>query len=270
MKVHRLALLCVTLVPGLLWPVTGSVSAQEIRGRVLDVTTEEPLAAAVVSVVGGDSTLLAMTLSDSTGAFLLRVPESGIGRLRVERLGYTTVESLPLDLAHLGAVPLEARLQPHPIELEGVTATARLRFNRNLEGFLRRQTHGFGRYAGPAKIAAMKPVDASQVLWHLSTRLMPDPDGGVRARAFRSGPYCYPRIYVDRNLINDRNSEGQPVAAQLDFHLSPQSIRAVEVYDKPYQAPPYFQEPDMADCPVVVIWTDYGFGLGSGSIIDNR
>lgn len=236
-------------------------SAQAVRGRVLDSATETPLSSAVIAAVEADSAILGMVLSDTAGMFVLTVPEGSNGRIRVERLGYATIESVPLQFDELEAVTLTVRMRPQPVELQGVTAVARLRrTNRNVKGFMRRQESGFGRYAGPTEIARIRPIHASQLLWLLSGRLQPGPGGRVVSR---NG--CNPRVYLDGNLIRDYTEGGEVGGVRIDSYISPQSVRAVEVYDNPHQAPARFQTPFMSDCPVVVIWTDYGFGLGEWS-----
>lgn len=256
----------------------GSVSAQEIRGRVMEVVSEAPLGSAVVTAIDADSTVVGLALSDSAGAFALTVPEDVTGRVRVERLGYTTVETVVLELGSLEAVPLEVRLRPQPIELEGVTGVARLELNRNVKGFLRRERTGFGAYMGPAEIAEIRPTTATNMLTRVPAGFVaPSPSGrGIlimtpwmrhgnqRSRNPRDRAipgYCDPTVYVDGALLDEGGS-------RLDAWVPAVSIRAVEVYRNPRQAPPYFQRSyfvDDPDCAIVLIWTDYGFGLGEWS-----
>jgi hypothetical protein len=48
----------------------------------------------------------------------------------------------------------------------------------------------------------------------------------------------------------------------INSYVSPDAILGIEVYRNPAQAPPEFQRPFMADCPIVLIWTNYSFGNG--------
>lgn len=204
---------CIRLLVFLLPLGPRLASGQQVEGRVMEVGTDAPITSAVVTALDADSTIVALALSDSTGRFILTVPEEVTARIRVERLGYTTVETVRLQLGQLDRIPLEVRLRPSPIELDGITAVARMQLNRNVRGFLRRQEHGFGRYAGPSEIARIRPVRSTDVLLPLSPRLVPDGDAGVKARTFPSiggSTYCNPRVYVDRHLINDLDSEGEP------------------------------------------------------------
>lgn len=141
--------------------------------------------------------------------------------------------------------------------------------NRNLAGFLKRQSNGFGRYLGPQEIAKIRPTSAFQILAKLyGARFLPGGrSGGVLAHGFGIGgkpELCNPRIYVDGEMIRDTiPSQGSRRGGiALDQNVMASSVRAVEVYRNPHQAPSEFQTGFMGDCPVVVIWTDYGFGLG--------
>jgi hypothetical protein len=234
--------------------------AQFIHGWVHDVTSEQPLLAVKVAVIGADGIPRAFTLTDSAGTFRLHAPANDTFRLRVERLGYATTMSVPLTLAASDSLRLEIRLKPMPLRLEGITATAKSRLNRNFDEFLRRQKNGFGRYAGPQEIARLRASSVTQVLWPLSGRLVPYGHGVRALRIPPAGPnaYCYPRVYVDGTPLP---ASGDSIAAPIDLDISPESLRAVEVYDNPHQAPAQFQVPFMEDCPVIVIWTDFGFGL---------
>ena len=48
---------------------------------------------------------------------------------------------------------------------------------------------------------------------------------------------------------------------RVESVVAARTVRAVEVYQRPSHAPPEYQRPFMPECPVVLIWTDYGFGL---------
>jgi Na+(H+)/acetate symporter ActP len=93
--VHRLLL---TTLPLFLLLNAGAASAQEVRGTVSDVTEGEPLAGALLALVDGDSLVRATAISDDAGTFLLRPPAGDSLRLRVQRIGYAALESVPISL----------------------------------------------------------------------------------------------------------------------------------------------------------------------------
>lgn len=254
----RLAPLSAACICWLLGPVPAA--AQQVRGVVLDATSEAPIEGALLTFVALDSTILAAAISDSTGRFLVAVLAGSSGRLRAQSIGYAEVVSVPLAFGESDDLTLEIRLRPRPIPVEGVTAVVELELNRRLRGFLRRQRDGFGRYLGPREIARARPSTASDLLWPLSGRLVPS-KAGVRAIVPGKDGYCNPAVYVDGNLINRQDMAGHNEPADVDANVSPQAVKAVEVYNRPYQAPARFQWPFMPDCPIILIWTGFELGI---------
>ena len=249
-------------------PAPGAATAQEIRGTVMDLTSDKPLADVLLSVLRADNAPAVFTLSDRAGAFVLRGFGTDSMRVRVEGLGYTPTESVVLALAPSDTLRLEIRLRPQPVELPEVVGTAGPKLNRNLEGFLKRQRNGFGRYLGSEEIAQIRPTNVLQVLGRLdAVRFVPGGvSGAVKARTIGSKgrpTLCDPRIYVDGVLIRDivPPRPGQIGGVAVDQNVRATTIRAVEMYRNPSQAPSEFQTTFMDACPVVVIWTDFGLGL---------
>jgi len=89
----------------------------ELEGVVRDAETSEPLAGAVVSLVGGRNS--AVTHGD--GSFHLRRVSSGVYTLRAERLGYRTA-TLEVTVGDASAVVV-VQLDPAPIDIGGVVVT---------------------------------------------------------------------------------------------------------------------------------------------------
>jgi hypothetical protein len=89
-----------------------------IPGRVLDATTGEPLAGAVVRLTDGD----ALAVTDSAGSFVLRAIPPGTHPWQISRLGYATwnedVQVEPED------EEFTIRLLPRPRVLEGLVVVA--------------------------------------------------------------------------------------------------------------------------------------------------
>jgi hypothetical protein len=275
---------CTLTLIGLLF-LAAAARAQEIRGVIRDVTTEEPLASAVVMLLDGEGVLHESVLSDTAGGFSFRIPRTDSLRLRVQRYGFATVQSVALRLSPRDSLRLEIRMRPTPIPLAGVTATRAMARSRNLEGFLVRQRTGYGKYLGPGDIARIRPRSTTTLL--AAVPGSPIVSGGsalgivARSRDARAEPgllrgTCVPTVYVDGLVLR-----GEPVSQEMwpdignptdaphtrepgvrvESVVAARTVRAVEVYQRPAHAPPEFQRPLMAECPVILIWTDYGFGL---------
>jgi hypothetical protein len=104
----------------LMVPAPGAAQYYEvvpIRGRVLDAATSRPVPGAVVRHL----TTPAVTVTDSSGAFVLSLPPGDRYSLRVEQLGYeTSMTVLP------STAPVEfstVLLATAPLELEGLEVT---------------------------------------------------------------------------------------------------------------------------------------------------
>lgn len=101
-----------------------SATAQNVRGKVLDVQTDVPLAFATVSLFStSDSTLVNGMITDESGAIALEA-KAGVYFARIEFLGYEPffltdirVQNTPLDLGTI-------RLQPVATDLGEVVVQA--------------------------------------------------------------------------------------------------------------------------------------------------
>lgn len=84
--------LLATLLLGFLIGPLPDARAQEpagsVTGRVMDASSQEPIAGALVSLVGSGGAVVRRTLTSESGAFTLEPVGEGSYRLRVERIGY--------------------------------------------------------------------------------------------------------------------------------------------------------------------------------------
>ena len=64
------------------------LSAQAVRGRLLDASSAEPVAGALIVLVDGEGTEVASTVTSARGTYVLRAPGAGRFRLRAERIGF--------------------------------------------------------------------------------------------------------------------------------------------------------------------------------------
>ncbi len=79
------------LLLGAAWPT--AASAQAVRGQLIDSESLGPVEGAMVWLVDSQGVQQAGYLTNAAGRFLLRAPSPGQYHLRVERIGFTTVES---------------------------------------------------------------------------------------------------------------------------------------------------------------------------------
>lgn len=220
-----------------------SGGAQEIRGTVNDGMIDRPLNGTVLTALSADSTVVATTMTDDAGTFLLPVPAGRELRLRVTHLDYHVLESVPLTLSPTDTLNLEIQLRPDPIPLEGISAV------------LRRQRSDFGYYLTPDDIAQIDAHTIPTLLARLPF-VIPLGSGVAMFDPRREGGVCQPTIHVDGSLVD-------VPATNVETFLSTSSIRAVEMYRRPNQAPPQYWNPTREECGVMLIWTDYSLGLES-------
>jgi len=64
------------------------LSAQAVRGRLLDASSAEPVAGALIVLLDADGAEVTSTVTSARGTYLLRAPGAGVFRLRAERIGF--------------------------------------------------------------------------------------------------------------------------------------------------------------------------------------
>lgn len=113
-----------------------SVSAQIVRGRVLEEGVGTPLSGAMIVLIDNEGTQVGRILTDELGRFTLRAPRAGTYNLRADRIGYASITSPPLELApgtaafHDMVVPVQA------IALDNITVEGERRCVLRPEGGL--------------------------------------------------------------------------------------------------------------------------------------
>lgn len=183
------------LVPLVFAPWVPAASAQEIRGRVLERGSGEPLPGALVTLVSGDGEEAERTLSSPEGTYrIAAVP--GDYRLRVERIGLATWTSEPFSLAAGDDLSLTVEVPTEAVPLLPVGVEAESRCRTRPES---------GRTAARLWEEARKALRATEV-----TR--EEREGGFRIRR-------YERVLTSRlDTVEERSTvaagvEGTPFAA---------------------------------------------------------
>lgn len=111
------ALLALGMVPAF---SPAALHAQVVRGVVSDVASGAPVAGAMVLLLGADDRPLARVLTAEDGGFILSAPTVGRYRLRVDRIGYRSVVSDPVDVPAGPAVVHDMTTGVEPVALEGI------------------------------------------------------------------------------------------------------------------------------------------------------
>ena len=272
--------ICISLV--LTW--TLSLSAQIVRGQVVDSTLGTPRPAVAVVLVDQTGDEVARTITDEEGLFLLRAPGAGQYRLRAHGEGYPLSDFHPFDLAANGMLAyrlLIPSVNPPPptqdpdaaraemlttfkvksvaAELAPVTAEAPAS-RRNLAEFERRRANTTGSFI--TRVEFMKqgnPTRTTDVLRRMrGIRVRPGTDflmtwtitsrRSARAADVNTAGECSPLIFLDRRLI------GTAAALVVDNVIPVEQIEAIEFYPSIAGIPPEFNRRG-AVCGVLVFWT---------------
>ena len=230
----------------------GDAKPGRIVGRVLDATTEDPVATATLSLTGRP----AQVQSDRQGRFALTGVPAGSHLLEVERIGYASLRYEVTVVRGL-STELQVGLVPAPVRMEPLVVTASRPRRLEINGFYDRKYFGEllggGTYFTLEDIDRRRPVRVSHMLADAPGIRLRCPGSGFRdcwvesSRA--SGGFtpggCELSAYLDGSPIPVR---------ELDSLVLPVEVGGIEVYQGPGELPPEFGGYD-ARCGAVVIWT---------------
>ena len=230
----------------------GDTDPGRIVGRVLDASTEEPVATATVSLVGRS----AEVQSDRQGRFALTGVPGGEHLLEVERIGYASLRYQVTVVRGL-STELQVGLVPAPVEMEPLVVTATRPRRLEINGFYDRKYFGEliggGTYFTLEDIDRRRPLRVSHMLADAPGIRLRCPGSGFRdcwvesrraAGGFTPGG-CELSAYLDGSPIPVR---------EVDTLVLPIEVAGIEVYQGAGELPPEFGGYD-ARCGAVVIWT---------------
>lgn len=109
------------------------ISAQEMRGRVVDSVNGAPVGLAAVIVLDSERDPTVMSAADANGYYRVALPSPGEFYLVVERLGYFENETPLLSIASPGQYEVDIEMRPEPFRLDPLQVVVE---NERLEDFL--------------------------------------------------------------------------------------------------------------------------------------
>jgi hypothetical protein len=213
-----------------------AVEAQTIRGRVVDVTTGNPIRQATVAVQF-DGRTVAGSLTDVGGEFVIVIQEAGEYDVRASAPGYLTFDLNGL-VAEVGdeLSLTDIQLEPDPVALEGVSVEVR-RDRGRMRGedrVLLRQLRGEGTFVPGALLVLENPTSLTAYLAEVA-------DLHVRYD-FYGSPYLWSPVGPYHCLIAQVNH--WPMVAlgyrSLD-DIALRRIAAIEIYNTAAEVPPEAQ-----------------------------
>lgn len=248
--------LCAALLP----LISSELPAQEpadraptilVTGRVVEHGTGAAVPAAMVVLPGHDLT----QTTDGQGLFQFLHVRPGTHRLRVEHIGYGTLEET-LEVPDRGRIELEIRLVREPVEIEPVLVAVERAGGTALRGFYERRRTGLGTYLTRTDLEEPAVSEVSDVLRRVpGLRLVPRTAGGLTVgHDVRFRGNCRPTLFVDGVIVDTRTTS-------IDEILHPNDVEAVEIY-RGAVTPVVFTR-GAGSCGALVIWTRTPGGSGT-------
>lgn len=227
-----------------------------ISGRVMETTSDRPIAGVTVTLRNGRGHNVARAVTDEAGRFHLRVRAPGQHELRASRVGYREAAAPRMTLTPSDTLQVELRMSTGAVVLAPLTVVATSRNlvrDQQLAEFDWRRTHQpWGRFLGPEQVRRINAFHVTDVLQEVPFVQVVGTfsQKTVTLRAPYGRGRCVPTVYADGHYI--------PVSRDNSVNdwISGSTVMAVEVYDRPAMAPPEFGPRGRSlDCGVVVIWT---------------
>jgi hypothetical protein len=240
--------------------LTGSVALEAQTPRTVSGVVLDSLGVPVryARVEAGNAGALA---SDS-GRFLLMLESTNAVTLEIRRIGYRPVS---LQLSAGGDTSISIMMYPTAQRLTAVEVIANQVRKLEVRGFYermadRKKRGGSAQFLTPEDIERRHPHRATQLLEGLN---------GVTPRRGSSctilvrcwvatGPgNCIMTVYLDGQRLEPAGDYSTPRRLQpiyIDDIAHVADISAIEVYQRPTQAPPQYQS-DAGNCGLILIWT---------------
>lgn len=243
--------------------------AVEIRGRVLDARSLEPVPGALIYVLDSYGNPMARRITGDFGEFAVEVRRLAGVRLQAGRMGYATVETPFLDFGGHHYFMVEILLDVEAVLLAPLEVVARgFRLERSplFEGFDHRSQLGFGSFFTRAEIESLRPLRVTDLLQRIPGVFLSGSGAGhrrivtmSRTPVGRGGGACPVQIFLDGMLVT-RAGAGD---ISVDELVTPEALEGMEVYRGLSTVPAEFLNSN-AHCGVVALWTRRG-GPGGGT-----
>lgn len=231
---------------------SGSLSAQVVRGRILDASEHRSIPVAAVSLLTREAVEVSSTHTDEDGRFHLVSPTAGGFYLYVEALGFQPALEGSLNLTEGDTVEIDVVLVPSPLLMDPIVVEAETQPRRlRMVGFFERKQSGFGAFIEREEIERRDPRFLSDLFRARPGFRLVYGAGGAELVSRRTSTFlggCKPLIYLD----------GLPmVRGAIDDLVHPSLVEAIEAYSGISQLPAQYSGAESA-CGVVLVWTRRG------------
>ena len=231
------------------------VTAQALRGTVVDSTSGLPVAGAHVTVLDGRGAMVADAVTGAAGSFTFRLPGFGAYQVRARRIGYASRITEPIAVDSTFAYSIQVVLRANPVPLDTLTVVAeRVTVEKQVPwladaGFYRRRRMGFGYFLDRAEIEKKHPLVVTDLLegmpgvqvYCVSAFSCTIVTPGALTMFIRKR--CAPTVVVDGVVVS-----GDMNAIQV------LDLEAIEVYPSPAGLPVQYAG-YLSPCGAILLWT---------------
>ena len=256
---RRSAVLPLALLALAAWPVRAQVVLQ---GRVIDDSTEQPIAGARLILLNHYGKTAGYQETDSLGRFRFTPHDNGRYGLDVRAVGYRpALRTVLWMLEDRNFAGLEVRLTPHvallaPVEVVAMSAPSKSPVLANMEW---RRRHGLGFMISRQEIEERHPLRVTDILQETPGVTVDRQGSGASRRVIHLGPPmpgpgggdCPAQIFLD-GMLATRNVAGGDVT--VDDLVDPADVEAIEIFKGLASVPAEFLNPQ-SRCGVIAIWT---------------
>jgi hypothetical protein len=230
----------------------GALAAQRMEGRVVDVASRRPIAAADVRLVRGNA-VVATAVSDRDGRFLLVAPDFGRYHLVAVHVGYAEAQSAAIDLNAEGTFTAEMAMSVEPVEVAEISVVVPRSRYLETRGFYDRMESGTGDYVTGDQLRRRNQQSLVDVLRNM--RGVKIQRVNWKSEVYLAGANCLPQIVVDGVTVRyGGKSLRTEDALSVEDLVNVSHIEGIEVYRGSSGVPIEFEGPNAA-CGVIVVWT---------------
>lgn len=232
----------------LLAALPATVSAQVLRGHLVDAETESPIPSATITMMRHDSVAVDAAATDSAGFFSVAAEGAGAYELIARRIGYPATRSGNLRLNRGDTLQVEFRISAGAVLLDPVVVTSRRRPPPpDIQAFYRRAENPiFGTFMTRAEIEAAHAIRVSDLLRRIPGVQVVPVRFGVTGVLIRG---CSPAIIIDGVQARFEPS--------IDNLVVPMELEGLEVYRTASQIPVQYGGLRLT-CGAIMAWTRRG------------
>ena len=268
-------LLAALVIPG----SAADLSAQVLRGSLLDDRTDQPVEGATVWLLNEDDIRLDRVTTDAEGRFLFRL-ELGVFLLHAERIGFQPTTSSPFAVEALDTTDVEFRISDQALTLAPISVS--VGGPSAPEIFEARMATEEGVFFSPQMVDSLRPsthigeifkhADGARVRWRwgITDDLQTGP---IPSLETYRGYGCIHYI-VDRTVVPKPMFGSSPWGVAPLSRVTPEELMAVELYRSWSEVPEDFRSAlrirngqeaaalvdiNRKVCGVAVIWTRSGW-----------